>query len=217
MSRTRKGKGPTTDATKTPSGRRTRRSGNYRRLVTAGDVALGLGLAVSRPARDATSSAVRTAERVGVAFSTAMFESLSDDQQASLRDQRDGLAKSGRQARVDTVDALVGAVVAETMSSDIVRAAMMSAASQAVDEVVDAAMPSVVEQLRSEIGPKRLDEMVRVSVERVVPEVVERDLANAVASAVGIPGRTARGLARLPSSVLRTSVVDEGYDEGYDE
>jgi len=94
-----------------------------------------------------------------------------------------------------------------------VRAAMVSAASQAVDEVVDAAMPSVVEQLRSEIGPKRLDDMVRVSVERVVPEVIERDLSNAVAAAVGIPGRTARGLARLPSSVLRTSLVDEGYDE----
>ena len=211
MSRTRKA--PSTDAKKTPGGRRTRRSGNYRRLVTAGDVALGLGLAVSRPARDATSQAVRTAERVGVAFSTAFFDSLPDEQQTALREQRDGLARSGRQARVDSVDALVGAVVAETMSSDIVRAAMVSAASQAVDEVVDAAMPSVVEQLRSEIGPKRLDDMVRVSVERVVPEVIERDLSNAVAAAVGIPGRTARGLARLPSSVLRTSLVDEGYDE----
>jgi hypothetical protein len=74
-------------------------------------------------------------------------------------------------------------------------------------------MPSVVEQLRTEIATVRLEEMVRASVERVVPEVIEADLSNAIAAAVGIPGRTARGLARLPSSVLRAGAADPGYDE----
>jgi len=193
--------------------RRTHRSGSYRRVVTAGDVALGLGLAVSRPARQVTTEAVRTAERFTKAFGTALFESLPEDQQSALRDQTDDLAQSGRQARVDTVDALIGVVVAETLSSDVVRTAMVSAASQAMDEVVDASMPAVVDQLRSEIATVRLEEMVRASVERVVPEVIEQDLSNAIMAAAGLPGRTARGLARLPSSVRRTAVVDEGYDE----
>jgi hypothetical protein len=193
--------------------RRTHRSGSYRRLVTAGDVALGLGLAVSRPARQVTTRAVRTAERFSKAFGSALLESLPEEQQSALREQTDELARSGRQARVDTVDALVGVVVAETLSSDIVRSAMVSAASQAMDEVVDAAMPSVVEQLRTEIATVRLEEMVRASVDRVVPEVLERDLSNAIVNAVALPGRTARGLARLPSSVLRAAAVDEGYDE----
>lgn len=142
------------------------------------------------------------------------MESLPDDQRDSLKDQVDDLARSGRQARVDTVESLVGTIVAETLSSDVVRAAMVSAASQAMDEVVDASMPVVVEQLRTEIATVRLDEMVRASVDRVVPEVIERDLTNAIATAAGLPGRTARGIARLPTSVLRTSAVeDEGFDE----
>lgn len=193
--------------------KRTHRSGSYRRLVTAGDVALGLGLAVTRPARQATTQAVRTAERFSKAFGTALFESLPEEQQGALREQTDELAQSGRQARLDTVDAMIGAIVAETLSSEVVRSAMVSAAGQAMDEVVDAAMPSVVEQLRTEIATVRLEEMVRASVERVVPEVIEADLSNAIAAAVGIPGRTARGLARLPSSVLRAGAADQGYDE----
>jgi diphthamide synthase (EF-2-diphthine--ammonia ligase) len=99
------------------------------------------------------------------------------------------------------------------MSSDVVRAAMSSAVEQAMDEVVSAAMPSVVEQLRSEVGMVRLDEMVRRSVERVVPEVVERELTAAIVTAAALPGRTARGLARLPGSVLRTAALPEGSDE----
>lgn len=204
----------TATTTKRAAPKRTRRSGSYRRLVDAGDVALGLGLAVTRPARRATSQAVRTASRVGGAFGTALVESLPDDQRDSLKDQVDDLARSGRQARVDTVESLVGTIVAETLSSEVVRAAMVSAASQAMDEVVDASMPVVVEQLRTEIATVRLDEMVRASVDRVVPEVIERDLTNAIATAAGLPGRTARGIARLPTSVLRTSAVeDEGFDE----
>ncbi len=194
--------------------KRTRRSGSYRRIVTAGDIALGVGLAVTRPARRVTTQAWRTAERVGTAVGTAFVESLPEEQRGSIQGQVDDLAKSGRQARVDTVEALVGTIVAETLSSDIVRSAMVSAASQAMDEVVDASMPTVVEQLRQEIATVRLEEMVRASVDRMVPEIVERELAGAIASAAGLPGRTARGLARLPSSVLRAAVVeDEGYDE----
>lgn len=193
--------------------RRSQRSGNYRRVVTAGDVALGLGLAVTRPARDVTSQAVRTAERVSKAFGTALMESLPEDQQSALREQTDDLARSGRQARVDTVDALIGVIVAETLSSDVVRTAMVSAASQAMDEVVDASMPTVVEQLRTEIATVRLEEMVRASVERVVPEVIERDLSNAIIAAAGLPGRTARSIARLPSSVRRVNAIDDAYDE----
>jgi hypothetical protein len=198
---------------RTPTGRRTRRFGSYRRLVDVGDMALGLGLAATRPARELTSQAVHTAERVSAAFGQAFIDSLPEEQRDALYDQADDLTHAGRQARIDTVDALVSIVVAEVLSSDLVRSAMVSATSQALDEVVDAAMPTVVDQLRSEIATVRLDEMVRASVDRVVPEVIERDLSNAIAAAVGIPGRTARGLARLPSSVLRASLVDEGYDE----
>lgn len=198
---------------RTPSGRRTRRFGSYRRLVDAGDMALGLGLAATRPAREITSQAFRTAERVSAAFGHAFIDSLPDEQRDSLYDQADDLAHAGRQARIDTVDALVSIVVAEVLSSDLVRSAMVSATSQALDEVVDAAMPTVVDQLRAEIATVRLEEMVRASVDRVVPEVVETELTSAIAAAVGIPGRTARGLARLPGSVLRANVVDEGYDE----
>jgi hypothetical protein len=197
-----------------PTPKRTRRSGSYRRLVDAGDIALGLGLAVTRPARQVTVEALRTAGRVGGAVGSALAESLPEDQRESVRGQVDDLARSGRQARVDTVDTVVAAVVAETLSSDLVRAAMVSAASQAMDEVVDASMPAVVEQLRVEIATVRLDEMVRASVDRVLPEMIERDLTNAIATAAGLPGRTARGLARLPTSVLRTTgVEEEGYDE----
>lgn len=192
--------------------RRSQRAGSYRRLVNAGDVALGLGLAVTRPARDVTTQAVRTAERVGRAFGTALVESLPDEQRSALRGQTDDLARSGRQARVDTVDAMIGVIVAETLSSDVVRTAMVSAASQAMDEVVDASMPSVVEQLRTEIATVRLEEMVRASVERVVPEVIEQDLSNAIITAAGLPGRTARSLVRFPNSVRRAA-MDEGYDE----
>lgn len=213
MSVSRKTTTSTVRRTSATTVRRTRRSGSYRQLVTAGDVALGVSLAVTRPARHATAEALRTAERFGRAFGTALFDSLPEERQTALRDQTDGFARSGRQARVDTVDALVGAVVAETLSSDLVRAAMVSAVTQAMDEVVDAAMPSVVEQLRSEIATVRLEEMVRASVERVVPEVLERDLSNAIVSAVALPGRTARGLARLPATVLRAAVEEEGYDE----
>lgn len=181
--------------------------------MTAGDVALGLSLAVTRPARDVTSQAVRTAERVSKAFGTALLESLPEGQQSALREQTDDLARAGRQARVDTVDALIGVIVAETLSSDVVRTAMVSAASQAMDEVVDASMPSVVEQLRTEIATVRLEEMVRASVERVVPEVIERDLSNAIITAAGLPGRTARSIARLPSSVRRVNLADDVYDE----
>mgnify|MGYP001812575317 CR=1 FL=1 len=198
---------------RTPTGRRTRRFGSYRRLVDAGDMALGLGLAATRPAREFTSQAVRTAERVTSAFGHAFVDSLPDEQREAMYEQADDLTNAGRQARIDTVDALVSVVVAEVLSSDLVRSAMVSATSQALDEVVDAAMPKVVDQLRTEIATVRLDEMVRASVDRVVPEVIERDLSNAIVAAVGIPGRTARGLARLPSSVLRANVVEDGYDE----
>jgi hypothetical protein len=204
----------------TPRAARSRRLGSYRQLVTAGDIAIGLGLRVARPAVRATTRTVRTAEQVGMRFGNALFESLPQNQQTALRSQSESLrsqtstlAQSGREARVDTVESLVGAIVAEAIRSDVVRVAMRSAASQAVDEVVDAAMPGVVEQLRSEIGPRRLDDMVRSSVERVLPEVIERDLSNAIATAAGIPARTARGLARLPASVLRPAGHDEGYDE----
>jgi hypothetical protein len=176
-------------------------------------MALGLGLAATRPARELTSQAMRTAERVSSAFGHALVDSLPDEQREQLYNQADDLTKAGRQARIDSVEALVSVVVAEVLSSDLVRSAMVSATSQALDEVVDAAMPSVVDQLRTEIATVRLEEMVRASVERVVPEVVERDLTQAIATAAGLPGRTARGLARLPSSVLRTALVDEGYDE----
>lgn len=206
-------KAPSAPSRRAISPRRSQRSGNYRRVVTAGDVALGLGLAVTRPARDVTSQAVRTAERFSKAFGTALFESLPQDQQSLLREQTDDLARSGRQARVESVDAMIGIIVAETMSSDVVRTAMVSAASQAMDEVVDASMPSVVEQLRTEIATVRLEEMVRASVERVVPEVIEQDLSNAIMAAAGLPGRTARSLARFPSSVRRPNVADQGYDE----
>lgn len=206
----------TAAVTRTGRGRRSnrsRRSGSYRRVVTAGDVAIGLGLVVGAPAARMTGRAFRTAEQVGNRLGAAIFDSLPASQQSILRGQTEALAQSGRDARVETVDALVGTVVAEVMSSDVVRAAMVSAVGQAMDEVVDAAMPSVVEQLRHEIAPVRLEEMVRSSVERIVPEVIERDLSNAIAVAVALPGRTARGIARLPSSVLRPVVSDPGYDE----
>lgn len=194
-------------------GKKTRRSGSYRSLVTAGDVALGLGVTVSAPAVRMTTRAFRTAGQVSTRVGAALFESLPLESQGALRHRSTTLAQTGRDARMDTVDALVGTLVAEVMTSDVVRAALTSAVGQAMDEVVDAAMPSVVEQLRTEIAPIRLEEMVRASVERVVPEVIERDLTNAIAIAIGIPGRTARGLARLPTTVLRPNLAEDGYDE----
>jgi hypothetical protein len=191
----------------------TRRTASYRRLLTAGDVALGLGIVATRPAVRATTQAVRQAGDVSLRVGAALLESLPAERQTELRGQVETLADTGRQARVDSVDLLVGTVVAEAISSDVVRAAMSSAVEQAMDEVVSAAMPSVVEQLRSEVGMVRLDEMVRRSVERVVPEVVERELTAAIVTAAALPGRTARGLARLPGSVLRTAALPEGSDE----
>lgn|GEM_PF-4150664 len=192
----------------------TRRTASYRRLLTAGDVALGLGIVASRPAVDFTRSVVRQSVDVSTRVGAALFESLPESSQSEIRGQVDSLADTGRQARVDSVDLLVGTVVAEAMSSDLVRTAMISAVEQAMDEVVAAAMPSVVEELRSEIGLLRLDEVVRSSVERVLPEVLERDLAAAIVTAAGLPARTARGLVRLPASVLRaTSGPYEGSDE----
>ncbi len=70
-----------------------------------------------------------------------------------------------------------------------------------------------MDELRSEIGLLRLDEIVRSSVERVLPEVLERDLAATITSAAGLPVRTARGLVRLPASVLRQAATYEGSDE----
>ena len=160
-----------------------------------------------------TTRAVRQAGDVSLRVGAALFESLPPERQSELRGQVEALADTGRQARVDSVDLLVGTVVAEAMSSDVVRAAMSTAVEQAMDEVVSAAMPSVVEQLRSEVGMVRLDEMVRRSVERVVPEVVERELTAAIVTAAALPARTARGLARLPGSVLRTAALPEGSDE----
>jgi hypothetical protein len=148
--------------------------------------------------------------RVGL----ALFESLPEGQQQEIRGQVDSLADTGRQARVDSVDLLVGTVVTEAMSSTTVRSAMITAVEQAMEEVVASAMPSVVDELRSEIGLLRLDEIVRSSVERVLPEVLERDLAATIANAAGLPVRTARGLVRLPASVLRgTGTPYEGSDE----
>jgi hypothetical protein len=192
----------------------TRRTASYRRLLTAGDVALGLGIVASRPAVEFTRSVVRQSVDVSTRVGAALFESLPEASQSEIRGQVDTLADTGRQARVDSVDLLVGTVVAEAMSSDLVRTAMISAVEQAMDEVVASAMPSVVEELRSEIGLLRLDEIVRSSVERVLPEVLERDLSAAIVAAAGLPARTARGLVRLPASVLRaTSAPYEGSDE----
>jgi hypothetical protein len=191
----------------------TRRTTSYRRLLTAGDVALGLGIVASRPAVELTRSALRQSVDVSTRVGAALFESLPQSSQSEIRGQVDTLAQTGRQARVDSVDVLVGTVVAEAISSDVVRTAMIAAVEQAMDEVVASAMPSVVEELRSEIGLLRLDEIVRSSVERVVPEVLERDLSAAIMTAAGLPARTARGLVRLPASVLRSGIPYEGSDE----
>jgi hypothetical protein len=180
----------------------------YRRLVDAGDVALGLGIVASRPAVRLTWSVVRQSVDVSTRVSAALFESLPEDRQGQIRSQARALGQTGRQARVDSVDALVGAVVAEALTSDVVRTAMKAAVEQAMDEVVSSAMPSVVDELRSEIRLLRLDDIVRSSVERVVPEVLERDLTAAIVTAAGLPGRTARGLVRLPASVLRPAVYE---------
>jgi hypothetical protein len=104
-------------------------------------------------------------------------------------------------------------VVAEALTSDVVRTALLSAVEQAMEEVVAGAVPSVVDELRSEIGLLRLDEMVRSSVERVVPEVLERDLSAAIVTAAALPGRTARGLVRIPASVLRQAAAYDDSDE----
>jgi hypothetical protein len=156
---------------------------------------------------------LRQSVDVSTRVGAALFESLPQSSQSEIRGQVDTLAQTGRQARVDSVDVLVGTVVAEAISSDVVRTAMIAAVEQAMDEVVASAMPSVVEELRSEIGLLRLDEIVRSSVERVVPEVLERDLSAAIMTAAGLPARTARGLVRLPASVLRSGIPYEGSDE----
>jgi hypothetical protein len=190
-----------------------RRSPGYRRVLTAGDVALGAGIVATRPAVRASTNVVRQAGGVTMRVGAALFESLPQSRQSEIREQLAMLAGTGRQARVDSVDLLVGTVVAEAIASDVVRRAMTSAIEQALDEVVAAAMPSVIDELRSEVGPMRLDEMIRSSVERVVPEVIERDLSAALITAAALPGRTARGLARLPGSVLRSAALPEGSDE----
>jgi hypothetical protein len=186
----------------------TRRGSGYRRLVDAGDVALGLSIVASRPAARLTRSVVRQSVDVSTRVGAAVFESLPPERQHELREQIEALGRTGRQARVDSVDALVGAVVAEALTSDVVRTAMKSAVEQAMDEVVSSAVPSVVDELRSEIRLLRLDDIVRASVERVVPEVIERDLSAAIVTAAGLPARTARGLVRLPASVLRSPLVE---------
>jgi hypothetical protein len=205
-SRTRKARGSNRSV---PS----RRTASYRRLLTAGDVALGLGIVASRPAVQLTRSVVAQSVGVSTRVGAALFESLPESSQTEIIGQVDTLAATGRQARVDSVDQVVGAVVAEAIRSDVVRIALISAVEQALDEVVAAARPSVVEELRSEIALLRLDEVVRASVERVLPEVLERDLSAAIVTAAGLPARTARGLVRLPASVLRGTTPYEGSDE----
>jgi hypothetical protein len=190
-----------------------RRRESYRRLVDAGDVALGFGIVASRPAVRLTRQVVRQSVDVSSRVGAALFESLPPDQQSEIRTQVADLAGTGRQARVDSVDLLVGTVVAEALASDVVRTAMLSAVEQAMEEVVAGAVPSVVDELRSEIGLLRLDEMVRNSVERVVPEVLERDLSAAIVTAAALPGRTARGLVRIPASVLRQAAAYDDSDE----
>lgn len=191
----------------------TRRTAAYRRAITAGDVALGLGVVASRPGARLTAAIIRQVGDVSARLGAALFESLPEGRQAEIRAQVEELAGTGRQARVDSVDVLVGTVVAEAMSSDVVRSAIATAIEQAMDEVVSSAMPSVVEELRREIGLLRLDEIIRTSVERVVPEVIERDLGAALVAAAALPARTARGLARLPASMLRSAALPEGSDE----
>ncbi len=190
-----------------------RRNASYRRLVDVGDVALGIGIVASRPAVRLTRQVVRQSLDVSTRVGAALFESLPAEQQTDIRTQVAGLAGTGRQARVDSVDVLVGTVVAEALTSDAVRTAMHSAVEQAFDEVVVNALPSVVDEMRSEIGLRRLDEMVRSSVERVVPEVLERDLSAAIVTAAALPGRTARGLVRIPASVLRQAAAYDDSDE----
>jgi hypothetical protein len=191
----------------------TRRKASYRRLVDAGDVALGLGIVASRPAVRLTRQVVRQSVDVSTRVGAALFESLPAEQRSDIQTQVSTLAGTGRQARVDSVDLLVGTVVAEALTSDVVRTALLSAVEQAMEEVVAGAVPSVVDELRSEIGLLRLDEMVRSSVERVVPEVLERDLSAAIVTAAALPGRTARGLVRIPASVLRQAAAYDDSDE----
>ncbi len=182
------------------SSSRMTRTRTMRNAATVGDVALGAGVLVGVPAAKASTRLALRAEDVGYEVGTSLFEALPTPARSIITDAVRSLASTGRQARADAVENLVAMVVAEVLASDVVRSAMTSAVEGAMEEVVAASMPAVVDKLRDEIGLLKLDEMVRASVERVLPQVVEQDIASAVVRAATMPARTARGLVRMPGS-----------------
>jgi hypothetical protein len=185
-----------------------RRRSSLGRAVEASDVALGVGVAAASPAVRVTRRFVKDAGSTSVGIGEAIYANLPEATRASIEEQVTSLARTGRQARIEAIEVVVGGVVSEVMSSETVRSAMTSAIEGAMEEVVAAAMPSVVERLRDEIGLLKLDEMVRTSVERVLPQVLEQDLTAALVAAAGLPARTARGIVKLPSAVVRSRVLE---------
>jgi hypothetical protein len=174
--------------------------------MTAGDAALGLGVAAARPTVRATRKFVTSAADLSTTMGFTLLDALPPDARAALEREVRDLAHQGREARIDAVETVVSTIVSEVMGSEVVKAAIVSAVEGAVEEVVAAAMPAVMERLRAEITMLRVDEMVRSSIERMLPQLIEQDLTTAMLKAASAPARTARDLARMPGSIVRAAV-----------
>lgn len=171
-----------------------------RRGVRVGDVTIGLGVVAARPVVRAAVAAAEGAESAGGGAVNVALGALPDGG-AAVRDTVNELSDTGQQARRSATEGLVREAVARAMSNDIAQATMTSVVDEIVEEVVSAAMPSLVERLGSEFGLARIDATVRASVERILPQELERSLGDAVLKAATAPARTARGLVKIPESV----------------
>lgn len=174
---------------------------------------LGLGLSATAPAVRRAREALKAAGGLTGDLGGAAYERLPEPTREVIRSQVETFAESGRTARTETIESVVGGVVAEVMASDAVRTALSTAVEGAVQESLTSPMYATVDRVRDEISQRGIDEMVRASVERVLPQVLEQDLTNALVNAARLPARTAFGLARLPGTMSRARQAESVANE----
>lgn len=161
----------------------------------ATDISIGLGVLAARPFVDA---ATQSASRVGEATARVWGSALQNlpDEGEGLRQAMGELSETGRNTRHRATEGLARGAVEQALSNRIAQSMISAAVDEVLDEMVATAVPTLADRLSTELGVTRIDAAVRSSVERVLPQVLERNLPAEVLRAASAPARRTWGLVK---------------------
>jgi hypothetical protein len=163
--------------------------------LNAVDLSIGLANVAVGPAVSMAADAVQSGETLARRATDDVLRQLPDEGEG-LRTSVSELTESGRRTRARATDGVARTVVKQALSNPVAQSMIEAAVDELVEEVVSSTVPTMAELVANEIGVTRIDAAVRGSVERVLPQALERTLTSDVFRAASYPARTAWSIVR---------------------